>query len=79
MSRKPKKENPFYKNKTTLTVYLVLRGLVIFVLIRSLLRREYQSMFLCALSLVLMVLILICLGVMNHFGADDSSDGGVIV
>ena len=32
-----------------------------------------------ALSLVLMVLILICLGVMNHFGADDSSDGGVIV
>ena len=24
-----------------------------------------------------MVLILICLGVMNHFGADDSSDGGV--
>ena len=42
--------------KTTLTVYLVLRGLVIFVLIRSLLRREYQSMFLCALSLVLMVL-----------------------
>ena len=56
MSRKPKKENPFYKNKTTLTVYLVLRGLVIFVLIRSLLRREYQSMFLCALSLVLMVL-----------------------
>lgn len=56
MFRKPKKENPFYKNKTTLTVYLVLRGLVIFVLIRSLLRREYQSMFLCALSLVLMVL-----------------------
>ena len=32
-----------------------------------------------ALSLVLMVLILICLGVMNRFGADDSSDGGVIV
>ena len=31
------------------------------------------------MSLVLMVLILICLGVMNHFGADDSSDGGVIV
>ena len=32
-----------------------------------------------ALSLVLMVLILICLGVMNRFGADDSRDGGVIV
>lgn len=30
-----------------------------------------------ALSLVLMVLILICLGVMNYFGADD--DGGVVI
>ncbi len=56
MSHKPKKENPIYQNKTTLAVYLVLRGLVIFVLVRALLRREYQSVFLCALSLVLMVL-----------------------
>ncbi len=32
-----------------------------------------------ALSLVLMVLILICLGVMNYFGADDSNDGGVVI
>ncbi len=30
-----------------------------------------------ALSLVLMVLIFICLGVMNYFGADD--DGGVVI
>ena len=51
-----RKENRFYKNKTTLTVYLVLRGLIIFILIRSVLRREYQSLFLCSLSLVLMIM-----------------------
>lgn len=56
MPRKPKKENPIYRNKTTLAVYLVLRGLIIFVLVRAVLRREYQSVFLCALSLILMVL-----------------------
>lgn len=50
------KENRFYKNKTTLTVYLVLRGLIIFILVRAVLRREYQSVFLCALSLVLLIL-----------------------
>ena len=57
MPHKPKKkENPIYHNKTTLTVYLVLRGLVIFVMVRAVLRREYQSVFLCGLSLSLMVL-----------------------
>ena len=56
MPRKPKKENPIYRNKTTLAVYLVLRGLIIFVLVRAVLRQEYQSVFLCALSLILMVL-----------------------
>lgn len=57
MPHKPKKkENPIYHNKTTLTVYLVLRGLVIFVMVRAVLRREYQSVFLCGLSLILMVL-----------------------
>ena len=50
------KDNRFYKNKTTLTVYLVLRGLIIFTLIRAVLRREYQSVFLCALSLVLLIM-----------------------
>ena len=50
------KENRFYKNKTTLTVYLVLRALIIFILVRAVLRREYQSVFLCALSLVLMIM-----------------------
>ena len=51
-----RKENRFYKNKTTLTVYLVLRGLIIFILTRAVLRREYQSVFLCSLSLVLMIM-----------------------
>lgn len=32
-----------------------------------------------ALSFVLMILILICLGVMNYFGADDENDGGVLI
>lgn len=32
-----------------------------------------------ALSFVLMILILVCLGVMNYFGADDDSDGGVVI
>ncbi|MCC8072767.1 MAG: ABC transporter permease [Clostridiales bacterium] len=31
-----------------------------------------------ALSFVLMILILICLGIMNYFGADES-DGGVVI
>ena len=53
---KERKKNRFYKNKTTLTVYLVLRGLIIFTLIRAVLRREYQSVFLCALSLVLLIM-----------------------
>lgn len=53
---KGKKINPYYKNKETLTVYLVLRGLIIFILVRAVLRREYQSVFLCALSLILLVL-----------------------
>ncbi len=32
-----------------------------------------------SLSLVLMVLILICLGVMNYLGADSDSEGGVVI
>ena len=51
-----KKENRFYKNKTTLTVYLVLRALILVILVRDVLRREYQSVFLCALSLLLLVM-----------------------
>lgn len=32
-----------------------------------------------SLSLVLMVLILVCLGVMNYLGADSDSEGGVVI
>lgn len=48
--------HPIYKNKTTLAVYLTLRALIIFILVRAVFRAEYESVFLCALSLVLMVL-----------------------
>ena len=36
-----KKNDPPYTNKATLTVYLVLRALVIFVLVRAALRRDF--------------------------------------
>ena len=45
-----------YKNKTTLTVYLILRGLVILALVRAVFRGEYQNVLYCALSLFLMLL-----------------------
>lgn len=32
-----------------------------------------------SLSFVLMILILICLGIMNYFGASDDNEGGVII
>lgn len=32
-----------------------------------------------SLSFVLMILILICLGIMNYFGADDKTEGGMII
>ena len=48
--------HPIYKNKTTLAVYLTLRALIIFILIRAVFRAEYESVFLCALSLVLMLM-----------------------
>ena len=53
---KPRKDMRPYKNKATLTVYLVLRVLVILVLIRAVFRRDFESVFFCGLTLVLMVL-----------------------
>lgn len=53
-NRKPKV--PYYQNKTTLAVYLVLRGIVIFTLIRAALRGDFESVFLCGLTLVLLIL-----------------------
>lgn len=32
-----------------------------------------------SLSFVLMILILVCLGIMNYFGASDENEGGVII
>ena len=47
---------PYYNNKATLAVYLVLRGLVIFALIRSALRGQFESVFLCSMTLGLLAL-----------------------
>ena len=47
---------PYYTNPATLAVYLVLRGLVILSLVRSALRGDFESVFLCGLTLVLMIL-----------------------
>ena len=49
-------KTPFYQNKKTLAVYLVLRGLVILSLVRAALRWDFMSVFLCVLTLVLMTL-----------------------
>ncbi len=54
--RKKRKRLEPYKNKATLTVYLFLRGFVIFTLIRNVLRRDFESVFLCGLTLILLLL-----------------------
>ena len=57
MEKEKKKEKVVpYKNKKTLTVYLVLRALVIFVMVRAFFRGAYENMFMCGLTLVLMIL-----------------------
>ena len=45
-----------YANKRTLTVYLVLRALVIAVMVRAFFRGAYENMFMCGLTLDLMIL-----------------------
>ena len=45
-----------YANKATLTVYLVLRVVVILTLVRAFLRGEFESVLLCSLTLVLLIL-----------------------
>ena len=56
-SRRTKPEKiPYYTNKATLAVYLVLRGLVIFSLVRAALRGSFESVFLCGLTLGLLIL-----------------------
>ena len=46
----------FYQNKSTILVYFILRVLVILSMLRAASRQDYQSVFLCGLSLVLMLL-----------------------
>ncbi len=53
--REKAKKPPYYTNKATLAVYLVLRALVILALVRSALRRDFESVFLCGLTLLLMI------------------------
>ena len=50
-----RKINP-YKNKATLSIYLFLRLLVIATLVRHVFRRDFESVFLCGLTLILMIL-----------------------
>lgn len=47
---------PPYRNRATLIVYLILRALIIFALVRAVLRGDYESVFLCALSLALLLM-----------------------
>lgn len=62
MLKMKKKERPsvrapqVYRKKSTLAVYLTLRALVILSAVLSALRGDFQSLFLCLLSLILMIL-----------------------
>ena len=56
MKQKKTQKKPYYTNKATLAVYLVLRMLVIFTLIRAALRGQFESVFFCGMTLVLMIL-----------------------
>lgn len=47
---------PYYKKKGTLAVYLALRGFVTLTLVRHVFRGDFESVFLCALTLVLLVM-----------------------
>ncbi len=51
-----KKADPLYRNRTTLIVYFILRALVIGVLVRFILQKNYESAFICVLTLVLMIM-----------------------
>lgn len=54
--RADKAKVPYYTNRATLAVYLVLRLLVIFTMIRAALRRDFESVFFCGMTLVLLVM-----------------------
>ena len=52
MSKRPKP----YANRSTLIVYLLLRVLVVLTAVRAIFRGDYESVFLCVLTMVLMLL-----------------------
>lgn len=56
MKRKINLREYIYKNKVSIVVYLVLRMLVILSMLRALFRDDYESVFLCGLTLVLMTI-----------------------
>ena len=51
-----KQKAPYYQNKGTLAVYMVLRAMVILSLVRAAFRHDFESVFLCGLTLILLVL-----------------------
>ena len=54
--RDKKSTQPYYQNKATLTVYLLLRLLVLLTLVRHVFRQDFESVFLCGLTLILLIL-----------------------
>ena len=56
LTRRGTEKTPFYTKKSTLTVYLVLRALVIFSLVRAAMRLDFESVFFCVMTLVLLIL-----------------------
>ena len=56
LAEKGKGKIPYYSKKSTLTVYLILRALVIFSLVRAAMRLDFESVFLCVMTLVLLIL-----------------------
>lgn len=55
-NKNKKEKNSWYAHKETTTVYLVIRFLVILALIRSFLIGEFESVFLCVMTLGLLIL-----------------------
>jgi len=51
-----RKKSTRYTQKSTLVVYLILRALVLLALVLSFLRRDYESVFICVLTLILFLL-----------------------
>lgn len=56
MKRRINLREYIYKNKVSLIVYFILRMLVILSMVRALFRDDYESVFLCGLTLVLMIM-----------------------